>query len=130
MAEILQLTKVEVTATMKFSEAELRALDALVGYGCDPFLKVFYEKLGKHYMQPHEAGLRTLFESVRETVPAILRRTDDARRVFTGERIAVHTDMPERLASAGSKIAELKDQLAEAQQSAAAKGTNGQGGAA
>jgi hypothetical protein len=114
MAEIIQLPKVEVTATMSFSEAELRALDALVGYGSDAFLKVFYEKLGKHYMQPHEAGLRTLFESVRGVVPGILSRTDDARRVFTGERIAVHADMPERLANARSKIAELDAQLAEA----------------
>lgn len=115
MAEIVQLPKVEVTATMKFSEAELRALDALVGYGADAFIKVFYEKLGKHYMQPHEAGLRTLFESVREIVPGILGRTDNARRVFTGERVAVHADMPERLANAGSKIAELNAQLTEAQ---------------
>lgn len=88
MAEIIQKPKVEVSATMQFSEAELRALDALVGYGSDAFLKVFYEKMGKHYMQPHEAGLRSLFESVRQVVPGILSRTDDARRVFTGERIA------------------------------------------
>lgn len=90
MAEILQKTKVEVSATMQFSEAELRALDALVGYGVEGFLKVFYEKMGKHYMQPHEDGLRLLFKSVREIVPGILSRTDDARRVFTGECIAVH----------------------------------------
>lgn len=64
---------------------EVRALDALVGYGDDAFVKVFYEHLGKHYMQPHEAGLK----SVRELVPGILRRTDDARLVFTGQRIAV-----------------------------------------
>jgi hypothetical protein len=90
MAEIVQKPKVEVSATMQFNEEELRALDALVGYGTDAFLKVFYEKMGKAYMQPHEVGLRTMFESIRQTVPGILRRPDDARRVFTGERIAAH----------------------------------------
>lgn len=96
MAEIVQRPKVEVTATMQFSEAELRALDALVCYGSDAFIKVFYEHMGKHYMKPHEAGLRTLFESVRQIVPGILQRTDDARRVFTGQRIAAMppTDRP------------------------------------
>lgn len=113
MAEIVQRPKVEVTATMLFNEAELRALDALVGYGVDPFLEVFYAKLGKHYMQPHEAGLRTLFESVRQTVPGILRRTDDAHRVFSGERVAVNTDMPDRFKNACSQIAELNAQLDE-----------------
>lgn len=115
MAEIVQKSKIEVTATMQFSEAELRALDALVGYGSDEFLKVFYEKMGKFYMQPHEAGLRALFESVSQVVPGILRRTDDARRVFTGERVAVHTDMPERFGKAGSQIVELNVRLDEAQ---------------
>ena len=89
MAEIIQRPKVEVSATMSFSEPELRALDALVGYGVDPFLKVFYEKMGKSYMQPHEQGLRTLFESIRESVPSILRRADDARAVFSGSHLAV-----------------------------------------
>lgn len=119
MAEIVQRPKVEVTATMLFSEVELRALDALVGYGVDPFLKVFYEKMGKHYMQPHEAGLRSLFESISKAVPGILSRTDDAHRVFARERIAVHPDMPDRLGKAGSQIAELNAQLGEAKSESA-----------
>jgi len=90
MADIVQRPQVEVSATMQFNEAELRALDALVSYGVDGFLEVFYTKMGKHYLQPHEAGLRLLFKSVRAVVPSILSRTDDARRVFSGERIAAH----------------------------------------
>ncbi len=90
MAEIVQRPQVEVSAVISFNESELRALDALAGYGDEAFLKVFYEKLGKHYMTPHEAGLRLFFNSIREIVPGILGRADDARRVFTGERIAVN----------------------------------------
>ena len=75
-------TRVEVTlrAAIELDEQELGALDALVGYGVDPFLKVFYEKLGKAYMQPHEAGLRSLFEKIRAEVPSALRKVHDARK--------------------------------------------------
>jgi hypothetical protein len=79
---IAQEPRVEVTAALRLTESELRALDALVGYGADAFIKVFYEHMGKHYMQPHEGGLRSLFEMVREQVPTILRRTDAAREAF------------------------------------------------
>jgi len=89
MAEIEQRPTITLEATLRITEAEVRALDALVGYGDDAFVKVFYEHLGKSYMQPHEAGLRLFFKSVRALVPGILRRTDDARLVFTGLRIAV-----------------------------------------
>lgn len=84
MAEIVQRPKVDVSATFSLNEAEMRAMDALVGYGVDGFLEVFYRQLGKAYMQPHEAGLRSLFKSIRETVPGILQRTDAARKAFVG----------------------------------------------
>jgi hypothetical protein len=32
---------------------------------------VFYEKLGEHYLKPHEAGLKTLFEKIEDIRPAI-----------------------------------------------------------
>ena len=82
MATIVQRPQVGVKAVMEFNEQELRALDALVGYGADGFLEVFYAKLGKAYMQPREKGLRELFESVRQTVPGILHRVDAARKAF------------------------------------------------
>jgi hypothetical protein len=90
MAVIVQKARLGVSATMEFNEVELRALDALVGYGIEGFLPVFYEKMGSHYLRPHEAGLRLIFETVRQIVPGILSRTDDAARVFSGERIATH----------------------------------------
>lgn len=88
MATITQRPKVEVSATFLLTEEEIGALDALAGYGVDPFLEVFYAKLGKAYMQPYEEGLRSLFESVRRQVPGILRRAKEAREVFEGAKIA------------------------------------------
>lgn len=68
-----------ITFTQTFTEAEARALEALVGYGIEPFLQVFYTHLGKHYLQPHEAGLRSLFGNIG-TINAALQVLDDQRR--------------------------------------------------
>lgn len=67
---------------LRLSESEARALDALTAYGYKEFIKVFYEHLGKNYMQPHERGLQSLFESVKAEIPKHLSRIDKARKVF------------------------------------------------
>jgi len=80
--EVKVCTQVEVTATITLSEGHLRALDAMVGYGDDAFLKAFYLKLGSHYMKPFERDLRELFARIRETVPPAIREINDARARF------------------------------------------------
>lgn len=75
-------TKVEITATISFTEGQLRALDALAGYGDDAFFRAFYVKLGKHYMQPFERDMRELFAQVRGTVPTALRQVKEAREAL------------------------------------------------
>lgn len=84
MAEMYQRPEVRVRVYMALDEAEARALDALVGYGDDAFIKHFYEKLGQHYLRPHERGLRSLFKSARGFLPGILSRSDRARAAFGG----------------------------------------------
>lgn len=66
-------TDVKVTATVELNEGHLRALDALIGYGDDAFLRAFYVKLGKNYMKPFERDLRDLFDHLRGTVPQALK---------------------------------------------------------
>lgn len=82
MAQIAQKPLVTVTATFTVNEAELRALDALAGYGDEAFIQMFYKDLGKTYMQPYEAGLREFLKSIRDIAAPIIRRTDEARKVF------------------------------------------------
>lgn len=82
MTRLFQRARVETTVGILLSEEEIRALDALVGYGIKPFLAAFYEKLGKHYMQPHEAGLRSLFDTIDKEVRPLLDRADVARSAF------------------------------------------------
>lgn len=83
MAHILPSVEVTVTTTLVLTEAELGALDALVGYGADPFLKVFYEHMGKHYMAPYEHGLRALFANVKARSGTILSAAEKAREAFS-----------------------------------------------
>jgi len=88
----MKLTAVPTIAIqlkIELTENEARALDALAGYGADAFLKVFYEKLGEHYMRPHEAGLRSLFEGIRETLPKHLSKAEEARACFIKSEMGV-----------------------------------------
>ena len=72
---------VHFTVDCTLTEGDLRALDALVGYGTDSFLKVFYEHMGRHYLEPHEKDLRGLFEKIRSISP-VLSQIDDARKAI------------------------------------------------
>lgn len=65
MATIDCRSTIQAHITLRLNEDEAAALDALVGYGVESFLKVFYEHMGRAYLQPHEKGLRSLFDSVR-----------------------------------------------------------------
>lgn len=82
MAVLQHHPSVKLDLTLRLTEAEARALDALVGYGFEPFRDTFYQHLGSHYLEPHEEGLKTLFESVRQFLPGILSRMDEARKTF------------------------------------------------
>lgn len=82
MSRLTQQPRVELSVGLQLNESEVRALDALAGYGADGFLEVFYKHMGKAYMLPHEAGLRSLFNTIRTELPAIIRRQDAAKQAF------------------------------------------------
>jgi hypothetical protein len=80
-------TKLSVNfeAVLHLTEPEIRALDALVGYGIEPFIKAFYENLGEAYMRDHVGGLRTLFESINTQVRPELYRMEEVQKVLKME---------------------------------------------
>jgi len=80
-------TNVEITAEICFNECELRALDALAGYGIEQFLEVFYSKLGTHYMKPYERNLRELFIKINQTVPDAIKSVEDVRKQLNNKVI-------------------------------------------
>jgi hypothetical protein len=95
MAKIEGRPTVTLDVTIRLTEAEAGALDALAGYGTDAFLRVFYEKMGRSYLEPYEAGLRSLFESVRNgpaNVSGFITRARSARDVFDGRSKAVRNE--------------------------------------
>lgn len=70
---------VHFTVQATLTEGDLRALDALTVYGINPFLEVFYSKMGRHYLEPYEKDLRGLFAKV-ETLRPALNEIDEARK--------------------------------------------------
>jgi hypothetical protein len=84
MARIIAHPVLDLKVVIELSEGEVRALDAMAGYGEDEFVKAFYEKLGEGYMREHEVGLRSFLGSVRSFTPAILGKMDQARKSFGG----------------------------------------------
>ena len=76
--------KPSISANISFvlTEPEARALEAMVGYGVDNFLEVFYEHLGRSYLEKHETGLRALFSGVGKIIPPQLSKVDAARQAL------------------------------------------------
>lgn len=85
MAKITARPQLDIEIHFTVNEAEARALDALAGYGDDPFIKMFKEKLGSHYIEPYEAGMRSFLKSIRGEVAEPLRKLDEARRSFNSK---------------------------------------------
>ncbi len=75
------VTQINFTVKCDLTEEEVRALDALAGYGLDNFLKAFYSGLGKAYLQPHENGLITLFKKAQE-MRSNLNQVDEVRKLL------------------------------------------------
>ncbi|WP_310643440.1 hypothetical protein [Limnohabitans sp.] len=83
MSRLTQRPTLNLEVSIKLTESEVRALDALSGYGADAFLKVFYAQMGRHYMEPHESGLRSLFDTIRTELPPIMKRMRAAKQAFS-----------------------------------------------
>lgn len=82
MAELEIAVKLEMSAQFTVNEIELRALDALAGYGEDAFIKHFYDHLGKAYMRDHEAGLRTFLGTIRKVTGPALHSMEAAKKAL------------------------------------------------
>ena len=89
MAKIEQRPTITLEVPIVLTEHEARALYALTEYGDKAFLKMTTTMLGDSGVRKHEVGLVSMFHSLRSALPGILRLTDEARWVFTGERVAV-----------------------------------------
>lgn len=74
------IIEVEMNIKLFLSKDEAKSLDAIVGYGSDSFLEIFYEKLGKAYLKPHEKAMRTLFEKLSKELPIEINKIEVAEK--------------------------------------------------
>lgn len=95
--------KIEGRVLLSLTEEEARALDAIVGYGPNEFVKWFYKNLGTVYLKPHEIAMRSLFETLRTELPQHLSKFDKARNVFEADK-PINNERPTRLACPFGRI--------------------------
>ncbi len=74
--------RVTTTATLVLDEVEIRALDAMCGYGYESFMRAFKEKLGKAYLEGYEVGIARLFESIDRVCKPAIAEVDKARKLL------------------------------------------------
>jgi hypothetical protein len=72
---------IEFSINLSLTLGEAQALEAIVGYGIDPFLEVFY-KLGKAYLEPHEEGMKELFKKVWSELPTEIAKIQSAQKAI------------------------------------------------
>lgn len=84
MAEITQKVEMVVSATMKLTEGEMLALNAVASFSTDAILDALTKSLGHAYLRGHDAALRSFFEGVKRDMPPILDRAKRAADVFHG----------------------------------------------
>jgi hypothetical protein len=77
-------TKLEFEAkiTLELSETEAKALNEMTKYGIDPFIKGYKKFLGSYYIQPHEAGLKSLFETIDDHLPIELSKLEKYKKAI------------------------------------------------
>jgi hypothetical protein len=88
MTKLDTRVSIDIQVHLVLNEQEAGALDALAGYGIDSFLEVFYEKMGRHYLQPYEDGLRSLFKAIGGQIPSVLREVQECRQFIAEAKAA------------------------------------------
>lgn len=83
MARITNTTvEASLRVTLELNESEVKALSGIFGYNVEHFLKVFYERMGKAYVQPFESGVRSLHKEIRQLMAGPINDIDKARKAL------------------------------------------------
>lgn len=75
----------DMNVILELNEQQARALHDIVAYGYKPFMEVFKEKLGKHYIEKHGQGCKELFEIISQEMPKHFHKIDSARMAISGK---------------------------------------------
>lgn len=85
MAIVTNRVSLTFTSTITLTEVEMRALEALVCYGDEAFIKAFKENLGSCYIENHTDGLISFFDTVRKQVLPAVHQVDKSRKLLIQE---------------------------------------------
>lgn len=69
----------EFTVDVKLTLGEAEALKEMASYNTRDFLDALYAKLGKSYIQPHEEDLKSLFSTIKQTLPAEIKKLNEVK---------------------------------------------------
>lgn len=72
----------DLSVQLELNEEEVRALSGIFGYSADTFLKYFYKKMGKIYVQPYENGVRSLHRQIGMLMTGPIMQIDQARKAI------------------------------------------------
>ena len=75
-ASIKSKLEFDIKISIELTLSEAKALKEITGYGHKSFLEGYYKQLGKSYLQPHEKGVISLFETIKQTLPNELHKAD------------------------------------------------------
>lgn len=73
---------IEFKIHIELTEREARAWDEIVGYGPKAFLETFYEKLGKHSLNPYEKEVISMFKETKQTIGYQLNNIDQIKQAI------------------------------------------------
>jgi len=94
MATSTPNASIEMSMTVTLTEAEVRALNAIMGYGVASFLKAISSQLSEALPRAHEAGIRSLFDTLQPQCVNAIKRAEAARLAFNVDAYEVRKREP------------------------------------
>ncbi len=90
MNKIKSTSKLDFKLTLELNEIEANALNQICKYDSKDFLKVFYEHMGKSYLEPYEDGIISLFKTVKEELDIHLYKIKKVRKVLDDKNVIIN----------------------------------------
>lgn len=90
MNKIKSTSNLDFKLTLELNETEANALNQICNYDSKDFLKVFYEHMGKSYLQPYEEGVISLFKTVKEELGNHLYKIGKIRKAISNKTVIIN----------------------------------------
>lgn len=75
--ELKSTLSLDIKINLELSLSEAKALVEIIAYGDKAFLEVYYKHLGKTMLQKEEAGVISLFKSLKTKLPNRIKEAQE-----------------------------------------------------